>query len=198
MKERGEIQETDADYRAVETIGLRLDLACGERKAEGFTGVDAANVPGVDIVCNLDAYEWPFDQNSVNEIRCSHYLEHTRDIKRFMEEAYRVLVPGGIMVITCPYYTSIRAFMDYTHVRPVSENTFIYFNQPWLTSQLLGHYDVKVDFDITAIKYIYGPEWEPRSLEAREWARAHYWNVVQDIIVQLRTIKPGRFTGVTA
>jgi len=191
-QERGQIQDVDPDYTAVETLGLRLDLACGERKDKGFTGVDAANLSGVDIICNLDEYDWPFEEHSVIEIRCSHYLEHTKDIKRFMEEAYRVLTPSGIMTITCPYYTSVRAFMDYTHVRPISENTFIYFNQPWLASQLLKHYNVQCDFDINSIRYIFSPAWEPRANEAREYARTHYWNVVQDIIIQLRAVKPMR------
>lgn len=194
MQERGSIIDTDGDYSQVKNAKsiIRLDLACGERKQEGFLGVDVKGVKDVDIVANLEAYPWDFESDSVMEIRASHYLEHTKDIKSFMEECYRILAQGGIATFTCPYYTSIRATMDFTHTRFISENTFLYFNQPWLKSQLLSHYNITCDFDIEVVKYAYGTNWEARANDAREWARVHYNNVVQDIIVQLRAVKPIR------
>jgi len=194
LKERGAVYDVDPDYDKVKTtdVILKLDLACGERKEPGFIGVDHKDVPGVDVVCDLENYPWDIESNSVFEIRCSHYIEHTKDLKSFMEECYRILVNGGIMTLIAPYYTSIRAFQDYTHVRPISENTFIYFNQPWLKSQKLSHYGVECDFDIDSIKYIYNSIWEARGHEAREWARVHYNNVVADVITVLRAVKPRR------
>lgn len=194
MKERGSIIDVDEDYKQVATgeAILRLDLGCGERKQQGYIGVDFKEVKGVDVVCNLEEYPWPFKDDSVIEIRASHYIEHVKDIKSFMEECYRIMTNGGIITFTAPYYTSIRATQDFTHVRSISENTFLYFNQPWLKSQLLYHYGVGCDFDIEVIKYIYGTNWEARSIDAREWARVHYANAVLDIIVQLRAVKPTR------
>ena len=54
----------------------KLDLACGGAKKEGFTGVDIADIEGVDIVHDLNIYPWPFEDGSVEEINCSHYVEH--------------------------------------------------------------------------------------------------------------------------
>lgn len=194
LKERGKVYDVDPDYSAVNssTVIRKLDLGCGDRKEPGFLGVDHVALPGVDLVVNLENYPWDIESDSVFELRASHYVEHVKDLKSFMEECYRILVHGGLFTIICPYYTSIRAFQDYTHVRPISENTFIYFNQPWLKSQLLNHYGVEADFDIDVVKYIYGPNWEARGTEAREWARIHYVNVVSDIITVLRVVKPRR------
>jgi SAM-dependent methyltransferase len=189
MKERGMIQEVDSDYTEIITNATRLDLGCGERKIEGYTGVDISPITGVDIVYDLTKYPWPWEDNSILDIRCSHFLEHVVDIKTFMEECYRILTPGGIIQFTCPYYSSIRAWQDFTHVRSINENTFLYFSQDFLKINLLNHYNVKCNFSIKAIRYIYGPEWEGRAVDAREWARIHYNNVVLDIIVDMQTIK---------
>lgn len=55
---------------------MKLDIACGANKKEGFTGIDIADVPSVDIVHDLNVYPWPIEDESVEEIWCSHYIEH--------------------------------------------------------------------------------------------------------------------------
>ncbi len=168
---------------------LRLDLACGQNKREGFLGVDVVQLPGVDLVYDLDSYPYPWEDSSVSELHCSHFIEHVSDIKSFMEECYRILSPGGLMTVVAPYYSSVRAFQDFTHVRPVSEVTFQYFNQDWLKAAGLSHYGVKCNFAIDSIRYLYDNHWVTRGTEALEWARKHYMNVVLDITVVLKVIK---------
>ncbi len=169
---------------------IKLDLACGDRKKEGFIGVDISPDVKPDIVADLNKYPWDWvKDNEVFQIHASHYVEHVLDIKSFMEECHRILVPMGTIHIICPYYSSLRASQDYTHVRLISENTFIYFNQKWMKENKLEHYGVKCDFEVVSQRYYYNPEWESRADVAREWARQHYINVVADIEVTLRAIK---------
>ncbi len=199
LKSRGEISETDVDWKIKENKsqnGLkRYDLGCGANKKDGFIGVDHVyneewKYPKEKFIGqDLDHDVWNIPTNSVIELYCSHFIEHVKDIKAFMEECYRILAPGGIITFIAPYYTSIRAFQDYTHVRPISENTFIYFNKKWMNDNKLDHYNVKCDFDIKSIEYIFTSEYAPRSMEAREYARVHYLNTVSDIIVVLTTNK---------
>jgi SAM-dependent methyltransferase len=163
---------------------LKLDLACGRNKAEGFTGVDACNLPGVDVVWDLDRRPWPWDDGAAAEARCSHYVEHVRDLMGFMDELYRVLAPGASCLVVVPYYTSIRAWQDPTHVRAVSEASFLYFNRAWRESQGLGHYPVSCDFDFS-YAYVLDPAWAARAPEARDFAIRHYVNVVSDLQVVL-------------
>lgn len=55
---------------------IKLDIACGQNKQEGFVGIDVAPCPGVDIVHDLWTYPWPIEDSSVETAFCSHYIEH--------------------------------------------------------------------------------------------------------------------------
>ena len=73
-------------------MGLKLDFACGEHCTPGYEGVDIAPCKGSEIkdekgnvtgrhpdvrhVHNLLSFPWPFDDESVESIACSHFVEH--------------------------------------------------------------------------------------------------------------------------
>lgn len=163
---------------------LKLDLACGQNKQPGFIGVDYVKGKGIDVVHDLEKYPWPFKANSVDEVHISHYIEHVKDLVKFMNELHRVMKPGAQCTIVAPYYSSMRAWQDPTHVRAISEATFLYFNQEWLKNNKLDHYKVTADFDFS-YGYALHPEWQNRSEESRAFAIQHYLNVVSDIQVVL-------------
>ena len=52
----------------------KLDLACGQNKQEGFTGIDIAG--NYDIQHDLTVVPWPIAKDSVDETFCSHFVEH--------------------------------------------------------------------------------------------------------------------------
>jgi predicted SAM-dependent methyltransferase len=56
---------------------LKLDLACGQNKQEGYFGIDIFPGDKVDAVVDLEIFPWPIESNSADEIVCSHYVEHT-------------------------------------------------------------------------------------------------------------------------
>lgn len=137
---------------------LRLSIACGQRKQEGWTGVDYVKTAAADIVHDLTKFPWPIEDNSVEEAECSHYVEHipmpcacsngdADPLLRFFDELYRVMKDGAKCLIVCPYYASHRAFQDPTHRRFISEHTFLYANKDWRKANLLDHYKVSADFD---------------------------------------------------
>lgn len=168
---------------------LKLDLGCGDNKKEGFTGVDKFKTPSVDVVHDLLEYPWPFKDNSVEEVHSSHFLEHVpgMDRPRFMEELYRILVPGGKASIITPYARSPRATQDFTHQwPPISEETYLYFNKQWREDNKLthGYYDIEADFDCT-YGYSIDGIWNMKAEEARSFAARHYWNVIADLWVTL-------------
>jgi SAM-dependent methyltransferase len=141
-------------------------------------------------------FPWPWADNSVDELHCSHFLEHvpgghpveyggTGIRHRFVDEMYRVLKPGGTATIIVPYNRSPRAAQDPFHAWPPLEpESFMYFNKQWRVNNGLDHYPIKSDFDFT---YGYGmyPGWAARSEESRNFALAHYWNVAADLHVVL-------------
>lgn len=163
---------------------IKLDLACGQSKFPGFIGVDLKKIEGVDIKLDLEKYPWPWGNNSVEEIYCSHFVEHVDDLIRFMDECYRILKPMKKMVVRAPYYTSIQSMQDPTHKRPISEATFFYFNKEWREVNTIAHYPIKSDFDVN-YGYIFYPNWGDRPHEERLFAMTHYFNVVSDIQVNL-------------
>ena len=163
---------------------LKLDLGCGQSKREGFVGVDRLPLEGVDQVVDLDVYPWPWANDSVAELHCSHFVEHVRDLVAFANELGRILVSGGTALIIAPYYTSMRAWQDPTHVRAISEASFLYWNKDWRTANKLDHYPITCDFDFH-YAYALAPELTTRSQEYRDYAIKHLWNAVQDLHVTL-------------
>jgi len=169
---------------------LKLDLACGKSKQPGFTGVDKFQLEGVDFIWDLEQFPYPWEDNSVDEIYCSHYVEHAHDLIKFMNEVHRILKVGGKCTVVAPYYASMRAWRDPTHVREINEMTFLYFNKEWREQNKVEHYlGITCDFDFN-YGYNMAPDWAQRSEEARSFAIRHYLNVVNDIIVNLTKKEP--------
>ena len=106
---------------------MKLDLGCGQSKKQGFLGLDKIRMPGVDIVCDLENEKIPLNDDSVEEIHSMHFLEHTSDLVRVMEEMWRISKNGAKISISVPYFNSIGAFRDPTHKRFFTYDTFDYF-----------------------------------------------------------------------
>ena len=166
---------------------LKLDLACGQNKREGFTGVDISPLCHPDIVHDLRVTPWPWTDGSVAEVHSSHFFEHLTGTERipFMEELWRILVPAGTATIVTPYWASMRAVQDPTHQwPPVCEASYLYFNKSWREQNGLDHYPITCDFDFS-YGYVLDGAWAVRHQEARDFALRHYVSVVNDLQVIL-------------
>lgn len=82
--------------------GIGLDV--------GYAGYVPDVVPiteyaiGIDL--NYPGYDGrtlPFEDNSMNYVYSSHCLEHVKDYKNFIREAYRVVKPGGYIITIVPH-----------------------------------------------------------------------------------------------
>mgnify|MGYP001605672367 CR=1 FL=1 len=85
------------------TGGLKIDVGCGGNKIdESFLGVDLKEGPGVDYVA--DARALPFKDGEVSILVSNHLLEHfdRMEVADVLREFYRVLRPGGSLVVTLP------------------------------------------------------------------------------------------------
>ena len=74
---------------------IKLDIGCGKNKKEGFVGIDIDPGSNADIIAS--ALDLPFEGSSVDEMNCSHLVEHfsPKDAQIFFDEIYRVLKEGG-------------------------------------------------------------------------------------------------------
>lgn len=113
------------------TKGVKLDLGCANRVAEGFTGVDWTS-PKAAVRCNLDE-PLPFEDDSVVYLRACAVAEHLNHFFEFMDECWRVLSPGEMhhLLISVPRGDHYHAYADPQHKRFFHPNTFIYFTPYW-------------------------------------------------------------------
>jgi len=104
-----------------------LDVGCGLHKYPGAIGLDRNPATAADVIADLDRPPYPFRDNSFDEIRAIHVIEHVADILRTMEEFHRLLRPGGRLVIVTPHYTDFSSFCDPTHRWHLTSFSFRYF-----------------------------------------------------------------------
>ena len=79
-----------------------LDLGCGPQKFPGSIGADRLPQTAADVLCDFDAAALPFADNSFDEVRLIHVIEHAADPVRLVEEMHRVTRPGGRLLIVTP------------------------------------------------------------------------------------------------
>ena len=87
---------SDAIFRRSQSSKLRLNIGAGNTVIEGFTPIDR--------LLGTEAYPLQYADNSVEEIRCSHMLEHLsyQEAQQAIKEWNRVLKPGGRLRISVP------------------------------------------------------------------------------------------------
>ncbi len=118
---------------------MRLDIACGHHKENGWTGIDIQRLAGVDIVQDLNVYPWPIDSESVDQAKAWHILEHIppvavtengtrRPFIEFMDECWRILKVGARIDIETPYGGSEGFLHDPTHCNQITNVTFENFD----------------------------------------------------------------------
>ncbi len=106
---------------------LKLNLGCGNKKIEGFIGVDKVKSTKADIIHDLNRFPYPFKDNSADEILMDNVLEHLEDTIKVMEELYRICKNKAKIKIYVPYAKSDGAFTDPTHKRFFTDQSFKYF-----------------------------------------------------------------------
>ncbi|MEY4509000.1 MAG: hypothetical protein RLZZ450_1122 [Pseudomonadota bacterium] len=104
-----------------------LDVGCGHRKTPGSIGMDVLQDSAADVIADI-AGPWPFDDHSFDLVVANHVLEHVPDVVHVMEEAYRVLAPGGRLLVRGPHFSSPQiVWSDPTHRRALSMAMFLHF-----------------------------------------------------------------------
>jgi len=110
--------------------GIRLDIGCGENKQKEFVGLDKRELPGVDIVHDLEVFPYPLPDECCLTIVGSHIIEHIKPwlTVQFFDELWRIMKTGGQLVLSTPYAGSRGYFQDPTHCNAFNQATFQYFD----------------------------------------------------------------------
>lgn len=105
-----------------------LDLGCGNKKRSGAVGIDFNSRTEADVIHDLNAFPYPLEDASFDEIYIDNTLEHLDDVIRVMEEVHRICKPGGFVKVIVPYFRSVWACIDPTHKHFFTVDSFAYFD----------------------------------------------------------------------
>lgn len=180
------------------TAPLKLDIGCGPNiKGEDWIGIDQFKFPAVKHVVKLGSRPLPFADGSVDEVHCSHFLEHLTQRERcfFLNDLHRVMKKGSSCALIVPHWASGRAYGDPTHQWPaISEMFFYYLDRKW-REENAPHTDKKhlkwgydCDFEFTVGYSVHGLI-AVKSEEAKNFAVSFYKEACQDIIATLKPRK---------
>ena len=120
---------------------MKLNLGCSDDHKVGYVNVD--RVEPADEVADLN-YPWPWGNSSVDEIYAHDVFEHisspyARGKIWAMNEAHRVLKPGGILDLAVPCVSLLDgtvnpgAFADPTHASFWTWDDIFYFSEQFNT-----------------------------------------------------------------
>lgn len=118
------IQEMMEKWSKDNNLNL-VDLGGGFRGEKGYTTIDLHDA---DITADLNK-GIPLPDNSVGVVRAVDFLEHIPDKIGIINEIYRVLAVGGMLISLTPSTDGWGAFSDPTHVAYYNERSFWYYTR---------------------------------------------------------------------
>ncbi len=108
-----------------------LDLGGAHDSPDGFTAIDyELDNPFGPGKGEAYGVLRSLGDDSVGVVRAHDFLEHITDKVEMMNEVYRVLAPGGMLLSETPSTDGRGAFQDPTHVSFWNENSFWYYTDP--------------------------------------------------------------------
>jgi predicted SAM-dependent methyltransferase len=165
----------------------KLNLGSGRDNRSGYVNVDLVPLPGMDVLCDLRHFPWPFKDGSIAEVVAIHVVEHLPNTLRVMEEVHRITRPGARITIEVPHYKHSNAYKDPTHVRFFTEESFDYFGKDERS------YYTKARFRVATVEKVYEYHIDryvrrlfPRILP---WVERYFDNTVEKLIFTLETLK---------
>jgi hypothetical protein len=171
----------------------RLNVGCGRNVREGWINLDAAALPGVDVVCDLDRVRdapVPLPDGCIAEFLLSHVIEHLRDPLGVMQELWRLAEPGARATIRVPHGAADDAWEDPTHVRAYFPGSLIYFAQP---TYWRADYGYRGDWQLERVQLVVDQSrcagLDPLQVYARAQSERNW---VREMIGHLAAIKPAR------
>jgi hypothetical protein len=188
---------------------LRLNLGCGFKKLPGFVNVDKEPLCQPDVLWDLEAFPWPWETGSVEEVVASHSLEHlgaSADVWiGIIRELWRVCRPGARIAIEVPHPRHQNFMHDPTHVRAITPVGLAMFSQARNLADLeAGGAETKlglfngVDFEVEQVGYDLCEPLLSDFLSGRKSQAEAEADLAQknDMCVQIRilvrVVKPGR------
>lgn len=134
---------------------LRLNLGCSDAHMQGWLNVDI--VQPCDKLVNLEV-TWPWESSSVDAIKAWDVFEHLSWKLHTMNEAHRVLKPGGTLDLFVPTTDGRGAFQDPTHKSFWTPNDLFYFCEEYPEwHRFAVSYGITAHFKILRVEHLQYP-----------------------------------------
>jgi SAM-dependent methyltransferase len=119
-----------------------LNLGCGMRPNK--TGVNHdlhKHHPFVDVAHDLNILPWPWADETFDAIKAWSVFEHlSRERVSIIDECWRILKPGGLLVVKLPYWKNEQAHDDITHYWFTNLHQFDQFDPTTERGEQYGFY----------------------------------------------------------
>ena len=185
----------------------KVEIGCGKTKTEGYIGMDRFQLPGVDIVADLNNI-FPIEDNSVDVVYACHSLEHLDSMEKTMSEIYRICKHKAIVQVLAPYYYATLNTANFYHLNVFNEDTFRFFTtfpdtgvidkEEWYSphSSYWGLSDSdnsssEVQMELLNMEFFYYKEYVKLADEQKRRARRSFNNVCDQIYYELIINKSG-------
>jgi SAM-dependent methyltransferase len=114
---------------ATHANGVLVDIGCGNKPWRTLFADHVRTHIGVDLPTSHHSMQWAdvkgtayatsLNDNQANTVLCTEVLEHLERPEDAIAEMYRILSPGGVVILTVPLFWPIheapRDFFRYTH-----------------------------------------------------------------------------------
>lgn len=182
---------------------MRIDLGCGTNKHPGYFGIDRLELPGVDLVCDINE-PIPLPDDSVEFVMASRSLPYVEDIMQVLADLYRMCMHKAVMCILAPYAHHYNHIVNPHLKQKFDESSPIYwtphFYEPTLGPRCpkptsYARYDNSTtpafDFRLLRMELQYQPPFVPPlyELEELEMLQRIQPNVVDEILYYVVAVK---------
>lgn len=119
-----------------------LNLGCGNAQMKDAVNHDLRqHAPWVDVAWDLEQTPWPWPDGRFETIWATDLVEHLHlGFIPFFDECWRILRPGGLILVRTPLWHSPNAVIDPTHVRCYHPESFHYLDPRTGWGQKYGFY----------------------------------------------------------
>lgn len=108
-----------------------LELGCGVHPTVNAVHHDRIkHSPWVDVAHDLDVLPWPWTDGEFEKVIALDVMEHLRlDVNAWLDECWRILAPGGQLVLRLPAWDNPVSYRDPTHRKVFHPETFDYWDK---------------------------------------------------------------------
>jgi SAM-dependent methyltransferase len=166
-----------------------LHLGCGDEYIPGWINIDSRGrkLEAAFEFEQCGARRLPLEDDSIDGIYMSHSLQRVLDVPSLMRELYRVSRPGARLFLRVPHGASTGSFADPRSVRPWFEDSFDALAVP-VSRDMSAAFDWQVEDRALVV----APDMLALDHAEAETILRNQRNVVREMCVTLRAVKPGR------